>query len=148
MKRFKKGITLLLALSTMFAICISASATDIDLVESDSKTADVGTTATIKGELWTYNTVDNGVSWMEPTAKTIVSSSKTMAQVTVDLECKYQDTGKLVSSNAEGFKSANNKNTVKVDLIFSVPRSAPVIAFTAHEATYSRSDVLYMSSRL
>lgn len=148
MKRFKKGIALLLALSTMFAICISASATEFNLVKSDSKSADVGTTATLKGELWTYTTVENGLVWMEPTAKTIVSSSKTMAQVTVDLECRYQDTGELVRSTSEGFKSANNSNSVQVDLMFSVPRSAPVIAYTAHEATYSRSDVLYMSSRL
>lgn len=144
MKRFKKGIALLLALSTMFAICISASATEANLLNSDSKKADVGTTATLKGELWTYN----DVNWMEPTAKTIVSSSKTMAQVVVKLECVYDDTGELVSSAAAKSKTANNTNTVKVDLSFSRPRNVPVIAYSTHEATYSKSDVLYMETRM
>lgn len=103
MKSFKKSIALLLTLSTMFAICISASATEINLLNSESKSADVGTTATLKAELWTYNYVDNGTLWMEPTAKTIVTSSKTMALVTADLECRYQDTGALVNQNAVAY---------------------------------------------
>ena len=43
MKQLKKGIALLLTLSTVFALSVSASATEFTLVKSNSKSANVGT---------------------------------------------------------------------------------------------------------
>lgn len=148
MKQLKKGIALLLTLSTVFALSVSASATEFTLVKSNSKSANVGTTATITGEVWNYTYPYNGIIWMEPTAKTIVSSSKTMSEVTVDMECTYNDTGKLVNSNASASRSAKNTNSVSCDAAFSVQRSAGIVAFTSHGVTYTRSDVMYMTTSL
>lgn len=71
-----------------------------------------------------------------------------MAQVTVKLECRYNDTGALVSGDAIGSDSVNNSNNVDVKLVFGVFRRAPVVAFSSHGATYSKSDVLYMTTNL
>jgi len=71
-----------------------------------------------------------------------------MAQVTVKLECRYNDTGALVSGEASGSDSNNNSNSVDVKLKFGAPRIAPVVAFSSHGATYSKSDVLYMTTNL
>ncbi len=64
---------------------------------AQTKNADVGVSATIRGEVWHYMGYENGVVWFEPTVKTIVSSSKTMAQVTVSMECRYNDTDCLMT---------------------------------------------------
>lgn len=147
MKYLKKATSALLALCMIFALCVSASANE-SLFGSNSKSASVGTTATITGEIWSYNHVYNGTPYFEPRAKTIVNSSKTMAQVTVKLECRYNDTGALVSGDAIGSDSVNNSNNVDVKLVFGVFRRAPVVAFSSHGATYSKSDVLYMTTNL
>lgn len=147
MKRLKKCVSFLMALSVVLALCVSAGATEFALIKSDSKSANVGTTATITGEVWGYTYVYNGIVWMEPTAKTIVNSSKTMAEVTANMECRYNDTGNLVNSNATAYNAAYNTNTVAANAAFSVQRtSVRVVIYTAHGATYSRSDVLYMTA--
>ena len=91
MKLIKKGLPLMLALSMVFTLSISANATEFLLNNAQTKNADVGVSATIRGEVWHYMGYENGVVWFEPTVKTIVSSSKTMAQVTVSMECRYND---------------------------------------------------------
>lgn len=60
MKQLKKGIALLLTLSTVFALSVSASATEFTLVKSNSKSANVGTTATITGEVWNVSVKCSG----------------------------------------------------------------------------------------
>ena len=146
MKKFQKATAIFLAISTMFTLCISAGATEVNLVNSKSKVADVGTTATIKGELWTYSDYDYGHFWQEPTAKTIVTSPNTMAEVTVELECRYDDTGELVSSATDLSASKYNTNTVSGHTMYSEVAGRPVIWYSSHGATYSRSDVLYIET--
>lgn len=72
MKYLKKATSAILALCMTFALCVSASANET-LFGSNSKSASVGTTATITGEIWSYNYVYNGTSYFEPRAKTIVN---------------------------------------------------------------------------
>ena len=94
---------------------------------------------------------DDGVVWFEPTVKTIVSSSKTMAQVTVSMECRYNDTGYLMTSDGKssGKGSENNVNTVSINSSIPVYNTGSQIAvFSSHGATYSKSDVLYMTTLL
>lgn len=114
MKHIKKGLSLMLALSMVFALSISANATEFGEPITQTKNADVGVSASIRGEVWHYMGYKNGVVWFEPTVKTIVSSSKTMAQVTVSMECRYNDTGYLMTSDGKssGKVSENNANTV------------------------------------
>lgn len=111
----------------------------------------LGVSATIRGEVWHYMGYENGVVWFEPTVKTIVSSSKTMAQVTVSMECRYNDTGYLMTSDGKssGKGSENNVNTVSINSSIPVYNTGSQIAvFSSHGATYSKSDVLYMTTLL
>ena len=101
--------------------------------------------------MWHYTGYDNGIVWFEPTVKTIVSSSKTMAQVTVSMECRYNDTGYLMTSdgNSSGKVSENNANTVLLNSYIPVYNTGSrIVVFSAHGATYSKSDVLYMTTLL
>lgn len=151
MKLIKKGLPLMLALSMVFTLSISANATEFLLNNAQTKNADVGVSATIRGEVWHYMGYENGVVWFEPTVKTIVSSSKTMAQVTVSMECRYNDTGYLMTSDGKssGKGSENNVNTVSINS--SIPKyntGSQIAVFSSHGATYSKSDVLYMTTLL
>ncbi|HBD30208.1 MAG TPA: hypothetical protein DC027_00945 [Oscillibacter sp.] len=151
MKHIKKGLSLMLALSMVFALNISANATEFGEPITQTKNADVGVSASIRGEVWHYTGYDNGIVWFEPTVKTIVSSSKTMAQVTVSMECRYNDTGYLMTSdgNSSGKVSENNANTVLLNSYISVYNTGSrIVVFSAHGATYSKSDVLYMTTLL
>ena len=144
MKHIKKGLSLMLALSMVFALNISANATEFGEPITQTKNADVGVSASIRGEVWHYTGYDNGIVWF-------VSSSKTMAQVTVSMECRYNDTGYLMTSdgNSSGKVSENNANTVLLNSYISVYNTGSrIVVFSAHGATYSKSDVLYMTTLL
>lgn len=145
MKRFKKAVALMLALATVFALTVSANAMSGVLENSDSKSTSFGT---IRGEVWNYTYTYNGSLWMDPGAVTTVDSRYTMAEVTAEIECRYNDTGELVQPTATDSAFARNTNTVEAGTSFSVPRGGTIIAFSAHGATYSTSDVLYMTTRL
>lgn len=56
MKLIKKGLPLMLALSMVFTLSISANATEFLLNNAQTKNADVGVSATIRGEVWHYHT--------------------------------------------------------------------------------------------
>lgn len=145
MKRFKKAVALILTLAALFTLTVSANALDGTLINSDSKSTSFGT---IQGEVWCYTYPYNGRLWMQPRAVTTVNSRYTMAEVTAEIECRYNDTGELVQPTASGSDYARNTNTVTTGAEFSVPRGGKIVAFSAHGATYTTSDVLYMSTSL
>ena len=60
----------------------------------------------------------------------------------------YEDTGELVSKYAAGSERAYNTNEVETGADFGVQRMKPVVAYSAHGATYAKSDVLYMRTSL
>ena len=61
MKHIKKGLSLMLALSMVFALNISANATEFGEPITQTKNADVGVSASIRGEVWHYTGYDNGI---------------------------------------------------------------------------------------
>lgn len=150
MKRFKKAIALMLALVTVFALTISANAVHGSKLATASKdAAKIGVPAVIYGEIWIdTDTAPSGIPWMEPSAVTIVDSRYTMAEVTVEMECQYNDTGELVSSGAYSSDYARNTNRVETGCDFGKQRLARIVCHSAHGATYTRSDVLYMTTFL
>lgn len=146
MKRFKKAIALLLTLATVFSLTVSAGAFFGSPIGAGSKDdVDIGVPAVIRGEIYLYtDTTSTGLPWLEISAVTTVDSRYTMAEVCARMECQYNSTGELVRPTATDSAYARNTNTVEAFCGFSKPVPGRVAVHSTHEATYSRSDYLYM----
>lgn len=132
----------------MFALSISANATEFSLIKTYTKSLDVGTTATLKGEIWNYSYVYNGNLWEEPTVKAIVTSPKTMSEITCDVVCQYNDTGKQVNENSAAYDYVRNANELAVNLYFSNLRKQTIAVQSMINVTYSKSDYMRMVTLL
>lgn len=146
MKRFKKVIALMLALATVFLLTVSAGAFWGPPIGSGSKDAvNIGVPAVIHGEIYLYTDMTStGLPWLEISAVTTVDSRYTMAEVGAKMECQYNDTGELVRPTATDSAYARNTNEVEAFCSFSKPRLDRIAVHSTHEATYTRSDDLYM----
>lgn len=145
MRNFKKATAMLLALATVFSLTVSANAAFGALIGSGSKETDkIGVPAVIRGEIYFTTDDPSGLLWLQVTAVTNVDSRYTMAEVGAKLECQYNSTGELVRPTATGSEYARNTNSVEAGCEFSKPEPGRVAVHSTHEATYTRSDFLYM----
>lgn len=148
MKHFRKYVALLLTLATVFSLTVFASATEINLIKTSSKSLDVGTTASLRGEVWNYSYVYNGIPWHEPTVKAIVTSPKTMSEITCDVLCQYNDTGEQVNENSAAYDYVRNANELAVNLGYSIQRKQSIALHSMINVTYSRSDYMVLTTLL
>lgn len=115
------------------------------LAGSGSKEAvNIGVPAVIRGQIYFTTEEISGLQWIQVSAVTTVDSRYTMAEVGAKLECQYDNTGELIRPTATGSKYARNTNSVEAGCEFSKPQPGRIAVHSTHEATYTRSDYLYM----
>jgi hypothetical protein len=145
MEKSKRVLSLFLVLTMMLALCVSASASKVGSPITKTKSTDYGT---LKGEVWMYcQDAANGtrIGW-EPTVRTSISSSYTMAETTVEVECQYTDTGTYPANNWCASDVCTNQNWAEVDMYFTGDAGRDITVHSAHGITYSKSYALYMTN--